>query len=159
MTVARILTSSLFCTVVLAVTVGCQNRYVQYEGGTEGVRRPTTTGQVLEFNSVQIIDRRLQDWRGAERGRQSRILVQAHNASLTATNTVRAWATLQNRTTGPLAIQVRTTFFRRDQSPLEPPTAWEQVFLDPSGGIAAYEAFSLNTVEDVGFYYIEVKGL
>ncbi|MEM9373824.1 MAG: hypothetical protein AAGA55_09285 [Planctomycetota bacterium] len=143
---------------IAACNTTTRESYLQIEGGTAGVRLETSTGQNLEFNTVHILDRDLQDWRGPDGRRASRILVQATNASLTPTSTVRAWAILQNRTTGPLTIQARTQFFRPDQSPLEQPTAWEPIVLS-GGGVFNYEAFSLSQATDVGFYYIEVKGL
>ena len=151
-------TQTLILLLAVISASGCGDRLRQLEGGTEGVRRATTSGENLDFNTVHVIDRNLQDWRGPEGNRGSRILVQATNSSLTPTRTVRAWATLQNRTHAVLSVQARTHFFRQDQSPLEQATAWQPIHI-PTNGIYNYEAFSLNAVENVGFYYIEVKGL
>jgi hypothetical protein len=154
------------CAVALATaaaaagTGGCNKttRDVR-EGATAGVRLDDEFrgGQALEYNTVHIKDRALQEWRGPrEKDKGSAILVQKTNASLNPTGTVKAWAILENRTEQPLALQGRVLFFKRDESPLEDPGAW-RVFHVPPLGVYNFEESSLRTVDQVGYYYIEIR--
>ena len=159
---------SIILCLLLAVIAGCNNTtYIDNEGAAPGVSVP---GKVICYNTVAIIDPVLQNWRGktvmddgvlelddgAERAKFSLLAIDGNNADLTDAGTVRAWAQIRNRTDQPIQIEVRTTFFNAQKGPLEPASPWKRIFLNRNS-VEMYTETSLNMVDSVGFYYIEIR--
>ena len=146
--------------IALLVTIsGCNETYVRVnEGSAPGVRvaRDSPHHVGIQYNTVQIIDRNLAQWRGPENSRFSAIAVEETNSKLSPANTINAWALLRNRTNVPIALEIRTTFFAHDKSPLEAPTAWKRQFLQPNS-VLHYKFLSLSQVGQIGYYLIEVR--
>ena len=157
-----------------AVLAACSTVVDVREGPAPGVRvrHPEAFQARIRMNTVAIVDKSLQTWEqrdmrvepdwlsifcnGAPQNTQwSKIAVEATNARRTPTGTVEVWATLRNRTDYPLAIEGRTQFFNRDESPLEGPSGWQRVDLPPQS-VGTYKELSTN-VTDVGYYYIEIR--
>ena len=150
---------TLLLVTLMAFTQGCKEKYVSInEGSAPGVRvaRDSPHHVGIQYNTVQIIDRNLAQWRGPENTRFSAIAVEETNAKLSPANTISAWALLRNRTNVPIQIETRTTFFAHDKSPLEPPTAWTRQFLQPNS-VLHYKSLSQTQVGQVGYYLIEVR--
>lgn len=120
------------------------------EGPQPGVRvddaRAPNAG--LRLDTVAILDKSLQNATGGK------LAVESTGARRSPTNTVEAYAVIRNRTDFPLQIEGRVQFFDAVGVPIEGPTMWQRVMLDPQG-ISAYKELSTRT--DVGHYYIEIR--
>jgi hypothetical protein len=140
---------------------------IDREGPSPGVTVPE---KVIRYNTVAIISPELQNWRGrtttrngrvrldpaTERAKFSVLAIDGTNCDVTAGGTIRAWAQIRNRTSQRVQIEARTTFFNSQKGPLEPPSPWKRIFLEPNS-VEMYTESSLNTVGDVGYYYIEIR--
>ena len=156
---------------ILLISCGCTTTYVS-EGPAPGVRvrDPRAPGAQLRMNTVNIIDKSLQNWDGKvydppwssifqsgpkERHKRSKIAVESTNSKRTPTGTLEVWALLRNRTDYPLQIEGRTQFFDADKNPLEGPTAWKRVDLAPNS-TATFRDYSTKT-DAVAYYYVEIR--
>jgi len=140
------------------IVTGCSKTNVDVrEGAAPGVRVDDDRAPYarVRMNTVNILDKSLQNWQGSSKEKRGKIAVEANNARRTATGTLEVWATLRNRTDFPLQIEGRTQFFDRDQAPIEGPTAWQRVHLPPNS-VATYKESSTN-INDVAYYYIEIR--
>ncbi|MEN8190702.1 MAG: hypothetical protein ABFS19_12725 [Thermodesulfobacteriota bacterium] len=116
----------------------------------------------IRMNSVAILDRSLQKWyvvqqngrNVAEHGKVGKIAVEKTGVSRTATNTLQVYTVLRNRTNYPLQVQARVQFFDQSEVPIEGPSSWQRLMLDPQS-VVAYKEFSTRT--DCHFYYIEIR--
>jgi hypothetical protein len=86
-------------------------------------------------------------------GTASRVAVQSLYASRTATDTVQVGARLVNCSSLPGAVRMRSSFFKPDQAPAEPTSAWKVVHLQPRA-ISHYE--ELSTSRGASSYLIEI---
>ena len=139
-------------------SVACKTETVDVrEGPAPGVRvrSDMAPDATLRMDSVVILDRSLQDWKGGDGRKRGKIAVEKTDARRTETGTVEAWAILRNRTDHPLQIEGRTQFFDESQAPLEGPSAWQRVQLPPNS-VATYRENSTNT-DRVKHYYIEIR--
>jgi len=141
---------------VVLFGVGCESSAVR-EGPAPGVRirHPAAPYATVRMNTVNILDKSLQDWHGDPEQKRGKIAVEATNARRTPTGTVEVWATLRNRTDHALQLEGRSQFFDRDEAPVEGPTAWQRVFLPPNG-VGVYKERSTKVME-VGYYYVEIR--
>ncbi len=140
------------------MVLGCYRETVKVrEGAAPGVRVDNIRAPHarVRMNTVNIIDKSLQNWQGKDGKRMSKIAVESTNARRSPTGTVEVWAVLRNRTDYPLQIEGRVQFFDRDQAPVEGPTAWQRVYL-PANSVATYKEFSTKVME-IGYYYIEIR--
>ena len=160
----------LDCVVCMGVFLsGCSTIDVP-EGPSRGVRvRHSRAPQAgIQLNSVVIIDKSLQDWRGKvfdppemeyiwpqEKHKRSRLAVESTNARRTATGTLEVFAVLRNRTDRPMQLEGRAHFFDKDEVPCEKPSAWQRMYLPPQS-VAMYKERSTN-IYDVAYYYVEIR--
>ncbi len=144
-------------TAVAAVAValalpGCASDPFE-EGPAPGIR-VDAPGASLRMNSVNILDKSLQDWSG--RGdRKSKIAIERTNAKRTPTGTLQAWAVIRNRTDHPLQVEGRVSFFDAEQAHAEGPTPWQRLYLDPNSAVTFRE--NSTHVSGVSYYYIELR--
>ena len=141
-----LLSSILF----VAAVSGCATEQVIFEGAQPGMavndaRAPNAT---LQMNRVVIVDRNLQT------EQSSKLAVERAGAASTPTGTMKVFATIRNRTTFPQQIEARVQFFDRNKIPVEGPSAWERIFLDPQS-IGNYVTSSARS--DVSHYYVEIR--
>lgn len=122
------------------------------EGGAPGVNAPQVG---LRLNSVTIIDNGLQFWEGKDEDRWTKLAVESTNSRRTPTGTLEVWGVLRNRTDFPLQVEGRTTFFDQQQVPIEGPSAWQRLQLQPNS-VAAYREYSIAT-SSVAYYRIELR--
>lgn len=120
------------------------------EGAAGGIRitDERAPNARLNLDTVAILDKSLQN------DRSGKLAVEASGGRRTGTNTLEVYATLRNRTDFVLQVEGRAQFFDAQGVPVEGPTAWTRVFLDPNG-ITAYK--ELSTRIDVAHYYIELR--
>lgn len=105
--------------------------------------------QRLNLDTVVILDKSLQD------RKSGKLAVENSGARRTASGTVEAYAVIRNRTDHPLQIEARTQFFDSLGIPLEAPSQWQRIYLDPQS-VNGYRELSTGTVE-VAHYYIEIR--
>lgn len=96
------------------------------------------------LNNVELLDASI----------ANKVEVQRSAASRTATDTVEVVAMFRNRTSYPLNVECRTTFYGKNEIPVDGPSAWQRVFLEPNG-LASYRESS--TKLDVAYYHVEVR--
>lgn len=143
----KILSFTLFA---CALTGCMQNNYLK-EGPAPGVNvnSPNAPYARLNLNTAVILDRSLQN------ENSGKLAIESTNSRRTATDTLEAFAVIRNRTNYPQVIEGRVQFFDAAGVPIEGPSAWKRVFLDPNA-ISAYREFSVRTA-DVAAYYIEIR--
>lgn len=137
------------CMVASALLAGCQA--VSEEGAQPGLRvadRMAPTAGIL-YDQVVILDKQLQ------KARSGRIAVESQGARRNATGTLNVIVQVRNRTDYPQVIEARTSFFDNGFAPLEKPSGWTRVHLDPNG-IGTYQESSLGAAA-VAHYYVEMR--
>jgi hypothetical protein len=98
----------------------------------------------IPLESVQIIDKKL----------SRAIVAQGVEAQRTETDTVEVVARIVNCGKAPLQLQLRTTFLSAGQSPTEPTSSWQRIYVQPkSTGVYTEKSIS----RDVAHYLIEVR--
>lgn len=98
----------------------------------------------IPLESVQIIDKKL----------SRKIVAQGVEARRTETDTVEVVARVVNCGKEPLDLQLRTTFLTAGQSPTEPTSSWQRIFVAAkSTGVYTEKSIS----RDVAHYLIEVR--
>ncbi len=153
-------TSCLAVVFLLGILSGCSETYVA-EGPAPGMKVDSNYVGI-RMNSVAILDRELQDWYiyqsnltgPVEWGKSGKIAVEQTGVTRTATNTLQVYTVLRNRTDYPLQIEVRVQFFDANKVPIEGPSSWKRLMMDPQS-IVPYKEFSART--DCYYYYIEVR--
>ncbi len=135
---------------LLSLTGCVQENYIK-EGPAPGIsiHNANAPYATLRLNSVAILDRSLQS------ERSGKLAIESTTSRRTPTDTLEAIAVIRNRTNNQQVIEARVQFFDAAGVPLEGPTAWKRIFLDPNG-ISAYREFSVRT-GDVANYYIEIR--
>lgn len=160
------LIAGTFLSCLTVLLLGCPNP--QREGAAPGIRvnDPSQPYAAIQYNSVAIIDKSLQDWSNPKnkflfwdtdesKKNYSKLSVESTNSRRSDTGTLEAWAVLRNRTNHPLQVEGRITFFDRDKVPCEEPSAWQRVYLQPNS-VGKYSESSMET-HDVSYYYIEIR--
>lgn len=112
----------------------------------QAVMEPLVRGafKPIPLESLQIIDKKL----------SRKIVAQGIEARRTETDTVEVVARVVNCGKDPLQLQLRTTFLTATQSPSEPTSSWQRIFLAPkSTGVYSEKSIS----RDVAHYLIEVR--
>jgi len=152
---------------ILGSSVGCTVDVPEGAGPAVRVNDPRAPQAGIRYDSVVVLDKSLENWNGKvydpafaeyiwpNKGRMSRIAVEATNSRRTPTDTLEVWAVLRNRTDQPIQLEGRTHFFDADKTPAEGPTAWKHVFL-PAQSVATYRELSTQ-VRGIGHYYIEIR--
>ena len=137
------------------VLTGCSQ--IIQEGAAPGVKVDSASAPYakMRMNTVNIIDKKLQDWEGRDAQKWSKITVESTNSRRTQTGTLEAWGVLRNRTDYPLQIEGRVTFMDSYQVPIEEPSMWKRIIISPKS-FGTYKEFSTRTSE-VSFYYIEIR--
>ncbi|MEW6261558.1 MAG: hypothetical protein AB1641_00645 [Thermodesulfobacteriota bacterium] len=102
-------------------------------------------GPGVPLNTVTFLDT----------GLDQKVGLQSTDSRRSPSDTVEVWAVIKNKTGSPLKLEGRVQFFDRQKAPAEGPTAWQKLFLPPSG-LATYREFSTKVME-VGYYYIEIR--
>lgn len=122
-----------------------------HEGPSPGVRVDDARAPhaTVQYDRVVILDDSLQSRRGGK------IAVESQGARRTATGTLEVYAVFRNRTDYPLQIEGRVQFFDQDKVPVEGPSAWQRVYLQPNA-VQAYREASTR-VHDVAHYYVEIR--
>lgn len=133
----------------LALT-GCKSVNVN-EGAMPGARvdDDRAPDARLNLDTVVILDKALQDRRAGK------IAIENSGARRTATGTLEVYAVIRNRTDHPQQIEARTQFFDDVKAPIEGPTMWQRVYLDPQA-VAAYREMSTR-VQGISHYYVEIR--
>lgn len=98
----------------------------------------------IPLESVQIIDKKL----------SRKIVAQGVEARRTDTDTVEVVARVVNCGKEPLNLQLRTTFLSAGQSPTEPTSSWQRIFV-AAKSTSVYTEKSIS--RDVAHYLIEVR--
>jgi len=154
---------------LLGMTVwGCSLNVPEGPAPGVRVRDPRAPQAGIRYNTVAIIDKSLENWDGRvfdpsfieylwpqQPHKRSKIAVESTNSRRTPTGTLEAWAILRNRTDYALQIEGRIHFFDADRVPVEPPTAWQRVYLPPQS-VDTYKECSTKSSE-VTYYYIEIR--
>ncbi|HEY0650626.1 hypothetical protein [Phenylobacterium sp.] len=98
----------------------------------------------IPLESVQLIDKKL----------RRKVIAQGVEARRTETDTVEVLARILNCTNEPMQLQLRTTFLSAGQSPTEPVSSWQRLYLQPrSTGVYSEKSIS----PAVAHYLIEVR--
>ena len=114
--------------------------------GTAAVIAPVTRDAFtpIPLESVQLIDKSL----------SRKIVAQGVEARRTETDTVEVVARVVNCGKDPLQLQLRTSFLSATQSPTEPTSSWQRIYVAPkSTGVYTEKSIS----RDVAHYLIEVR--
>lgn len=121
------------------------------EGARHGVRIDDERAPHARLNldRVVILDKALQD------RRSGKIAIESAGARRSPTGTLEVHAVIRNRTDHALQIEARTQFFDEMGVPIEQPTQWQRVYLDPQS-VNAYRELS-GSVHGVAHYYVEVR--
>lgn len=121
------------------------------EGASPGMRVDDARAPyaTVQYDRVVILDDALQNRRGGK------IAIENQGARRSPTGTVEAFAVIRNRTDYPQQIEARVQFFDADKVPVEGPTAWQRVYLDPNS-VGSYREASTR-VHDVAHYLIEIR--
>jgi hypothetical protein len=135
---------------VMVALAGC-NAVNRDEGARLGTRIDDARAPEARINldTVVILDKSLQD------RRSGKIAVESSGARRTETGTLQVHAVIRNRTDHPQQIELRATFFDELSVPVEGPTAWQRVYLDPQA-VAGYKELSAR-IDGIAHYYIEVR--
>lgn len=99
----------------------------------------------VRLNNVSILDDAI----------ANKIAVQGSGAKRTQTGTLKVWTQLRNRTDYPLQIEGRVQFFDAERTPVEGPTAWQRVHLQPNS-ITTYKEISAK-LHEPKYYFIEIR--
>jgi len=138
---------------LLSAMPACNTVVERYdEGPAPAVHNPHTR---IRMNTVNILDRTLQQWPSGSGKRFSKVAVEGTSSRRTPTGTLEVWAVLRNRTDFPMHLEGRTQFFDAGEAPIEGPTPWKRLFIPPQG-MQTYRTSSTLT-GDVNFYYIEIR--
>lgn len=98
----------------------------------------------IPLETVQLIDKKL----------RRKVIAQGVEARRTETDTVEVLARILNCTNEPMQLQLRTTFLSAGQSPTEPVSSWQRLYLQPrSTGVYSEKSISAS----VAHYLIEVR--
>ena len=97
----------------------------------------------VPLNAVQIGDRDL----------FFKVIVKSLYAEATPTGNVKVTARVANCTNALLKFRARASFLGAGNAPVEPSSAWQTVFIEPSA-LGVYQVMSLST-SAVDSYYIE----
>ena len=114
--------------------------------GVAATIAPVTRGAFtpIPLESIQLIDKTL----------SRKIVAQGVEARRTETDTVEVVARVVNCGKDPLQLQLRTSFLSAGQSPTEPVSSWQRIYLAPkSTGVYTEKSIS----RDVAHYLIEVR--
>lgn len=127
----------------------CQEKRY-YEGAQQGVRIDDSRAPdaTMRMDTVMVIDRNLQT------EKQSRIAIERYGATSTPTGTMKVFVSIRNRTTYPQQLEARVQFFDSNQIPVEGPSAWERIYMDPQS-IGSYVVNSARA--DVAHYIVEIQ--
>lgn len=152
----RILLSALI--LIAAVSVSCGKAYVNEESGrfapghdAEGTKPPLRISDPnfpesqARLNNAGILDDSL----------KLKIAVEGTNSRRTATQTLEVWAELRNRTDYPLMLECRVRWYDATKAPVDEPSAWQRITLEPNG-LAVYKEFS-TAIYGISYYYIEIR--
>lgn len=117
------------------------------EGTKPGLRveAPRFPETRVRLNNVGIVDDAL----------RYKIAVEGTNSRRAATDTLEVWAELRNRTDHPLQVECRVRWYDSAQAPIEQPTAWQRVYLEPNS-FETFREFSTD-VYNVAYYYVEIR--
>lgn len=121
------------------------------EGAAPGIRvnDDRAPDARLNLDTVVILDKSLQD------RNSGKLAIESSGARRSPSGTLEVFAVIRNRTDHPQQIEARVQFFDDLKVPVEGPTQWHRVYLDPQA-ISAYREFSTR-VHDVYHYYIEIR--
>lgn len=121
------------------------------EGPSPGMRvdDPRAPHATIQYDRVVILDDSLQNRRGGK------LAIENQGARRTATGTLEVYAVIRNRTDYPLQVEGRVQFFDQDRVPVEGPTAWQRVYLQPNS-VSTWRDASTR-VHDVAHYYVEIR--
>lgn len=114
--------------------------------GVAAVIAPVTRGAFtpIPLESIQLIDK----------GLSRKIVAQGVEARRTETDTIEVVARVVNCGKEPLQLQLRTSFLSAAQSPTEPTSSWQRIYVAPkSTGVYTEKSIS----RDVAHYLIEVR--
>ncbi|NQU41998.1 hypothetical protein HQ520_01845 [bacterium] len=115
------------------------------QGPVAGTRIDDPAFSAGQINSANFLDRSI--------ARKVEVLL--NDADRAPGGTLEAIALLRNRTSKPLVLEGRTTFFDKDRFPSDGPTAWQKIFLAPhSRGIYRERSTKVN---EASYYYIELR--
>jgi hypothetical protein len=103
------------------------------------------TISVMPLNTVNITDVSI----------TNKIMVQAVSVKRMVTGSIEVWSRIVNCTDFPLQIEGRTMFMNRAKGPVEPPSAWQRVYL-PARTIGTYQEKSI-TRDGIQNYLIEIR--
>lgn len=160
-----------FLVFIFGVAGGC-TVIEKREGAAPGiqVRDSRLPYARIRMNTVNIIDKSLQNWGGdetspspefitgkdpAEANKQAKIAIENTNSRRTPTGTLEVMVVVRNRTDFPLQIEGRTQFFDENEFPSDGPTAWRRIFLPPNG-VGSYREFS-SKARGINYYYVELR--
>ncbi len=141
---------SIVCVSAIVVLAGCKTVDVS-EGASPGIRindAEAPNARIIMDTAV-ILDKSLQN------GRAGKLAIESTGARRTATGTLEAYAVIRNRTDYPLQVEGRVQFFDGMNVPVEGPTGWQRIYLDPQA-VGAYKELSAR-VNDIAHYYIEIR--
>jgi hypothetical protein len=142
----------------VALLIGCRTAYKNEESGrfvpghdSEGtkpglrVADPNFPESAARLNNAGILDDSL----------RYKIAIEATNSRRSATQTLEVWAELRNRTDFPLTIECRVRWYDKSKAPVDEPTAWQKVFLEPNS-LGVFKELS-TSVYEIAYYYIEIR--
>lgn len=132
--------SLLALSALIALCQGCALR----EGSHPPIHisHPNTQARL---NNVSLLDDSI----------AKKIAVQGSGAKRTPTGTLEVWTQLRNRTDYPLQVEGRVQFYDTGQAPVEGPTAWQRIHLQPNS-ITTYKEMSTK-VHEPAYYFIEIR--
>lgn len=103
----------------------------------------------VNLDTVVILDKALQD------RRSGKLAIERSGARRTETGTLEVFAVIRNRTDHALQIEGRTQFLDDLGVPVEAPSQWKRLYLDPQS-VNGYREFSTR-VNGVAHYYVEIR--
>lgn len=137
-------TTSLFLSTILVAVAAIQGCASGPSEGPQPAMRVARQKTPIRYNNVVFLDRGLHD----------RIEVQRSDARRSPTNTVEVLVMFRNRTDYPQQIECRTQYYDSSGVPLDEPSAWKRVMLEPNT-ILQWTDQSLSPL--ASFYYVEVR--
>jgi uncharacterized protein YcfL len=107
-------------------------------------------------NAVHILSESFQTQNKQFLGQHESVLsIEYLGSQRTATQSLEVFASIRNRSTTPVQLEVRTLFLGKGGMPINDESAWQRLFLDPNGTVT-YRELSLKT-NQVKHYRVEIR--
>lgn len=125
------------------------------EGPEGGVRIDSQNQIRPELNSVRVVDPSLAHYKNRS-GTKVKSALDIENVTVSQSETgfPRLSVEVRSKVDGPLALEVRSSWYDASGTPSDAAQAWSRIYLPPQG-VAVYKTVSVNMASRQ--YYVEIR--